>query len=190
MEEITIYTDGACSGNPGSGGWAAVIILPDNRLVELGGGEKNTTNNRMEMSAAIAALEYLRNISGGSISGRIKFYTDSSLLLNGITKWIWGWLKCGWQTSEGGDVANRDLWERLWEAVFPVRSRIEWIHVKGHAGHDINERCDAIAVSYSKNRPAKLYNGPAIGCGYSLLPPGTDHRSKNDTCLPCSDRSA
>lgn len=166
--ETIIYTDGACSGNPGSGGWAAVILFPDGHLEELGGGEKNTTNNRMEISAAIAALEASRN---AGIAGKIRIYTDSSLLLNGITKWIWGWLRRNWKTSQETDVANRDLWERLWRLVSPLRGKLEWIHVKGHAGHDVNERCDRIAVSYSKNAPLKLYKGPAIGCGYSLLPP-------------------
>ena len=145
--ETIIYTDGACSGNPGSGGWAAVILFPDGHLEELGGGEKNTTNNRMEISAAIAALEAARN---AGIAGKIRIYTDSSLLLNGITKWIWGWLRRDWKTSQETDVANRDLWERLWRLVSPLRGRVEWIHVKGHAGHDVNERCDRIAVSYSK----------------------------------------
>ena len=185
-DELIIYTDGACSGNPGSGGWAAVIIMPENRLIELGGGEKNTTNNRMEMTAAIKALQKACSFYSGSLP-KIRFYTDSSLLLNGITKWIWGWLKKGWVSSTGADVANRDLWEQLWAEVSPLRSRIEWIHVKGHAGHDINERCDTIAVSYSKNKPVRLYDGPAIGCGYSLLPPDADNADKG---LPLqSDKS-
>ena len=166
--ETIIYTDGACSGNPGAGGWAAVIIFPDGHLEEFGGGEKITTNNRMEISAARAALSATKKYG---INGKIKIYTDSSLLLNGITKWIWGWLKKGWKTSQGTDVANRDLWEQLWSLVAPLRGRLEWIHVKGHAGYDINERCDKIAVSYSKNVPVKLYKGSAVGCGYSLLPP-------------------
>ena len=181
--EIIIYTDGACSGNPGAGGWAAVVIYPGGRLEEFGGGEKHTTNNRMEMSAAIAALsaaeQYLNAVCGTAAANfaadaaKIKIYTDSSLLLNGITKWIWGWLRRGWVNSAGEPVANKELWLKLWAIVSPLRGRIEWIHVKGHAGHSVNERCDAIAVSYSKNSPVKLYRGPAVGCGYSILPPSS-----------------
>lgn len=173
MEEIMVYTDGACSGNPGPGGWAAVIIFPDNRLVELGGGEKSTTNNRMEIKAAIEALALIRRHYSIAAENpcKIKIYTDSSLLLNGITKWIWGWLKRGWVSSTGAPVANRELWEKLFVHVSALKGSLSWVHVKGHAGHEINERCDEIAVSFSKGSAAKLYSGPAIGCGYSLLPP-------------------
>lgn len=165
-EEIIIYTDGACSGNPGAGGWGAVIIFPENMLIELGGGEKTTTNNRMEMTAAISALKYVEKRTE-----KIKLYTDSSILINGITKWIWAWRRRGWVNAEGQPVANKELWEKLWQIISSLHNSIEWVYVKGHAGYEVNERCDVIAVSYSKNMPVKLYNGEAIGCGYSLLPP-------------------
>ena len=181
--EIIIYTDGACSGNPGSGGWAAVIIYPGGRLEEFGGGEKNTTNNRMEMSAAIAALAAVSRYLDFSLDKgtgnttvndvKIRIYTDSSLLLNGITKWIWGWMRRDWVNSAGEPVANKELWIKLWSVAAPLRGKTEWIHVKGHAGHSVNERCDTIAVSYSKNNPVKLYSGPVSGCGYPVLPPSS-----------------
>lgn len=167
---IHIYTDGACSGNPGPGGWAAVIIFPDGRLLELGGGERETTNNRMEMAAAIAALAAVQEHSGPA-----KIYTDSGLLVNGIKAWIHAWKKKGWLTAGGKPVLNRDLWERLDELTSARKGRLTWAHVKGHAGHEINERCDAIAVAFSKGQRPKLHEGPAVGCGYSLLPPGEEH---------------
>lgn len=170
---IFIYSDGACSGNPGPGGWAAVIVLPEGTVRELGGGERPTTNNRMEMLAAIAALTAVQDRPEP-----VKLYTDSGLLVNGIKGWIHGWKHNGWMTSGGQNVVNRDLWERLDKLAQARRGRLAWGHVKGHAGHEINERCDVIAVSYSKGAPVKLYEGPAVGCGYSLLEPGEEHMHK------------
>lgn len=167
---ITIYSDGACSGNPGPGGWAAVIIYPEGRVLELGGGERPTTNNRMEMAAAIAALS--------AVAERpepVKLYTDSGLLINGMKGWLYGWKRKGWVTAAGQPVVNRDLWERLDALAQGRKGRLSWGHVKGHAGHEINERCDVIAVAFSKNTRPALYDGPAVGCGYSLLEPGPEH---------------
>lgn len=169
-ETIFIYCDGACSGNPGPGGWAAVIILPENRIREIGGCERPTTNNRMEMLGAIAAL--------GAVRERpepVKLFTDSGLLINGITGWIHGWKRKGWLTAAGKPVVNQDLWERLDALVQERKGRLAWGHVKGHAGHEINERCDVIAVAFSKGAKPGLYDGPAIGCGYSLLEPGPEN---------------
>ena len=169
-DTIFIYCDGACSGNPGPGGWAAVIIYPENHVRELGGGERPTTNNRMEMLGAIAALTFVADRPEP-----VKLYTDSALLINGITKWIRGWKRNGWQTAAGKPVVNRDLWERLELLTQARKRRLAWGHVKGHAGHEINERCDVIAVAYSKGTRVALYDGPAIGCGYSLLEPLAEH---------------
>ena len=169
---IHIYCDGACSGNPGPGGWAAVIIFPEGRVRELGGGERPTTNNRMEMSAAIAALVAVRERPEP-----VKLYTDSGLLVNGIKGWIHGWKRKGWITSEGKPVVNRDLWESI-DALARTRGRLSWVHVKGHAGQEINERCDVIAVAFSKGLRPDLYDGPAVGCGYSLLEPEAGHLHK------------
>ncbi len=167
---IFIYCDGACSGNPGPGGWAAVLVLPEGRLRELGGGERPTTNNRMEMLGAIAALSAVQDRPEPA-----KLYTDSALLINGITGWIHNWKRKGWLTAGGQPVVNRDLWERLDALVQARKGRLAWGHVKGHAGHEINERCDVIAVAFSKATPVQLYDGPAVGCGYSLLEPGPEH---------------
>ena len=170
---IYIYSDGACSGNPGPGGWSAVIILPEGTVRELGGGERPTTNNRMEMLGAISALTAVQDRPEP-----VKLYTDSGLLVNGIKGWIHGWKRKGWVTAAGQPVVNRDLWERLDALAQERKGRLTWGHVKGHAGHEINERCDAIAVAYSKCAPISLYNGPAVGCGYSLLEPGPEHLHK------------
>lgn len=170
---IYIYTDGACSGNPGPGGWAAVLVLPEGAVLELGGAEKPTTNNRMEMAGALAALAAVRDRPEP-----VKLYTDSGLLINGIKAWIHAWKKKGWTTAAGSPVVNRDLWERLDAVASAMRGRLHWGHVKGHAGHEINERCDAIAVAFSKGQRPALYDGPAVGCGYSLFEPGPEHLHK------------
>jgi len=170
---IFIYCDGACSGNPGPGGWATVIIYPENLVRELGGGERPTTNNRMEMLGAIAALSAVQDRPEP-----VKLYTDSALLINGITGWIHGWKRKGWLTAAGQPVVNRDLWERLDALAQARKGRLSWGHVKGHAGHEINERCDVIAVAFSKGPRPALYEGQAIGCGYSLLEPGAEHLHK------------
>ncbi len=170
---IFIYSDGACSGNPGPGGWAAVIILPEGIVRELGGAERPATNNRMEMSGAIAAL-----IAVADRPEPVKLYTDSGLLINGIKSWIHGWKRNGWLTAAGKPVVNQDLWESLDALAQARKGRLSWGHVKGHAGHEINERCDFIAVAFSKGLKPRLHQGPAVGCGYSLLEPGEEHLHK------------
>ncbi len=170
---IFIYSDGACSGNPGPGGWSAVILFPEGRVRELGGGERPTTNNRMEMLGAIAALSAVRDRPE-----RVKLYTDSGLLINGITSWIHAWKRKDWLTVGGKPVMNRDLWERLDALAQARKGRLAWGHVKGHAGHELNERCDVIAVAFSHNASIALYDGPAVGCGYSLLEPEAHHLHK------------
>lgn len=133
---VTAYTDGACSGNPGPGGWGAILIFGEHRK-ELCGGESPTTNNRMELLAAIMALEAL------SRSCDVDVHTDSQYLRNGVTQWIHGWKRNGWKTASKQPVKNEDLWKRLDEA--QARHNIEWHWVKGHAGHDLNERADELA---------------------------------------------
>ncbi len=157
---ILIFTDGACTGNPGPGGWASIVALPDGKIHELGGGVKETTNNRMEMAAAIRALAMLEP----SEQCTIVLFTDSTYLIKGITMWIWGWRNRGWKNAEGGEVANRDLWEELLRQVTRLKpSTIEWKYVRGHAGFPGNERCDEIAVSFAKGNPEQLYIGPRDG---------------------------
>jgi len=133
---INVYTDGACKGNPGPGGWGAVLEF-DGREREMYGGEPATTNNRMELTAVIEALSALKRPC------RVVLHTDSQYVQKGITEWIGGWKARGWKTAAKEPVKNDDLWRRLDEV---VRShQIDWVWVKGHAGHDGNERADALA---------------------------------------------
>ena len=141
MQNIEIYTDGACSGNPGIGGWGAVILI-DGKEERLSGAELLTTNNRMELSAALFALEKLQK--KGIVKGTaMQLTSDSQYLKNGITTWIQSWKKNGWKTANKQPVKNKDLWEAL-DALNAFFS-IEWKWVKGHAGHHYNEICDELA---------------------------------------------
>jgi ribonuclease HI len=133
---VEIATDGACKGNPGPGGWGAVLRFGD-REKDMAGGETPTTNNRMEMTAAIMALEALNRPC------RVRLSTDSRYVLDGLTKWLPGWQRNGWRTADRKPVKNADLWQRLVAAAAP--HRIDWIWVKGHAGHPDNERADRLA---------------------------------------------
>lgn len=139
-ENVVIYTDGGCHGNPGPGGWS-VVVIADGEAKEASGGEKLTTNNRMELTAAITALSIVSN--SPSFSGRkIEINTDSQYVKNGITGWVAGWKKNGWKTSAKKDVLNKDLWEKLDELNTSVKPLWKW--VKGHAGVEFNERCDQL----------------------------------------------
>lgn len=161
-----VFTDGAASGNPGPGGWGAILVSPDGHVRELGGGERRTTNNRMELMAAIAALGVLREYQG-----EVRVYTDSKYLIQGITGWVWGWQKNGWKTASGSDVLNRELWEQLFDLAQGRKKNggISWDYVPGHAGVEGNERADEIAVGYSKGQPPYLYNGPLQEYGRDIL---------------------
>ena len=134
---VDIFTDGACSGNPGPGGWGALLRWRGAEK-ELKGGERATTNNRMEMMAAIRALEAL------SRPAHVRIHTDSVYLRDGITKWIHGWKAKGWKTANKKPVKNIDLWQRL-EAALERHRQVDWVWIKGHAGHPENERADALA---------------------------------------------
>ena len=133
---VAIWTDGACSGNPGPGGWGA-ILRADGRERELCGGEAATTNNRMELTAAIAALEALKRPC------RVELHTDSQYLRGGVTTWIHAWKRNGWRAADKKPVKNDDLWRRLDAAA--ERHEVDWRWVKGHAGDEMNERADALA---------------------------------------------
>jgi ribonuclease HI len=153
---LLVFTDGAAKGNPGPGGWGAIVVTPDHRVTELGGGAPHTTNNRMELSGAIAALQHL-----ATQPGPVAIYTDSTYLIQGITQWIWGWRKRGWKTAEGGDVLNRDLWEQLSVLVSErTGGKVEWHWVRGHVGTPGNERADQISVAFALQQSANLYDGP------------------------------
>jgi len=136
MDKVEIYTDGACSGNPGPGGWGALLLHRDNER-EITGGELETTNNRMELTAAIEALRTLKRAC------RVDVYTDSTYVRDGMTKWIVDWKRRGWKTAAKKPVKNADLWLRLEEASEP--HQIEWHWVRGHQGNPENERADALA---------------------------------------------
>lgn len=133
---VEIFTDGACSGNPGPGGWAAILRW-NGREKELSGGEAATTNNRMEMMAAIAALEALKRPSAVALT------TDSQYVMKGVTEWLPGWKRRGWKTADKKPVKNQDLWRRLDAAL--QRHRVDWHWIRGHSGHPENERADALA---------------------------------------------
>jgi ribonuclease HI len=136
IPQVVIHTDGACSGNPGPGGWGAVLHFNDQKK-ELWGGELATTNNRMELMAAIQALEGLKKPC------KVELHTDSQYVQKGIHEWIHGWKKRGWLTADKKPVKNEDLWKRLDAA--RLRHEVDWRWVKGHAGHEFNERADALA---------------------------------------------
>jgi len=135
-ERVTIFTDGACSGNPGPGGWGAILTFGDHEK-ELNGGEEHTTNNRMELLAAISALDALKRPCS------VDLHTDSEYLKNGITGWIKNWKKNGWRTADKKPVKNIDLWQRLDAGL--SQHDVRWHWVKGHAGHAMNERADELA---------------------------------------------
>lgn len=140
---VEIFTDGACSGNPGPGGWGAILRC-DGKEKELCGGEKETTNNRMELTAVIEALKALKRPC------KVKIYSDSSYVVNGITKgWSESWRKKGWKKGDGKPALNPDLWGQLLDLL--SRHEYEFVWLKGHAGHPENERCDRLAVEYYKS---------------------------------------
>jgi ribonuclease HI len=151
----SIYTDGACSGNPGPGGWGTVVYFADGIVHELGGAAPQTTNNRMEMQAAIAGLEYL---IAAEQSQPVILYTDSEYVKNGVTQWIKGWKKKGWKTSTGKAVLNQDLWEILDDLNQRASSKatLQWQYVRGHSGNIGNERCDKIARAFSLGQTPNL----------------------------------
>ena len=136
MKQLEIFTDGACKGNPGPGGWGAVIRYGKHEK-EISGGDPDTTNNRMELSATIQALKILIEPC------EVKLHTDSRYVIDGITKWIHGWQRTGWKNASKQPVSNIDLWHDLIEAT--ARHQVEWIWVKGHNGHPENERADRLA---------------------------------------------
>jgi len=165
-KEIIVFTDGACSGNPGPGGWGAVIVQPNGDVRELGEGDPETTNNRMEMGGVLGALNYLSQTPGDII-----VYTDSTYVIRGITQWVWGWKRNNWRTAEGKEVSNKDIWEKLFFAVVKRKDlgKIHWNYTRGHKGTPGNERCDVIGVAYSKGYRVSLYAGPLSGYGVDIM---------------------
>lgn len=156
---ILVFTDGACSGNPGPGGWGAVVVTPDGLVRELGGRQSPTTNNQMELRGAIEALRAV-----AQAPGPVSLWTDSTYVIRGITQWIWAWRSRDWKTVDGKDVSNAELWQELLREVSrrPKDSKVEWNYSRGHAGVPGNERCDEIAVAFSQGRRPELYSGPLL----------------------------
>ena len=152
-DKIIIFSDGSSRGNPGPGGWGA-IVLSDGKVKELGGREKHTTNNRMELLGAINGLV---SLGGPASKLEIVVNTDSSYVINGITKWVFGWQKNGWKNSMKDDVVNRDLWEELIKT--SEGKKIKWNYVGGHIGVPGNERCDEIATAFADDADIELFNG-------------------------------
>ena len=153
---VAAACDGACSGNPGPGGWGALLRFEDGSVHELGGADRATTNNRMELTAALALLEAIKELPRPA---QLSIRTDSRYLIDGFSKWIQGWKRKGWRTASGGAVLNRDLWERLDQARL---EGVSLVHVKGHSGDPDNDRCDAIAVAFSKGQMPAMAAGEVI----------------------------
>jgi len=150
---VYVYTDGACRGNPGPGGWGLRILYQDGRVLEAGGAARDTTNNRMELSAAVKALELTAQ------EPNVVVVTDSEYVRQGITSWLAGWKRRGWKTVKGDPVLNRDLWEELSRC---LRPHVVWEYVAGHSGDRDNERCDRIAVAFAEGRPIDLADGSCL----------------------------
>jgi ribonuclease HI len=164
MENILIFTDGSSRGNPGPGGWGAIVVA-NQRVVELGGGEDHTTNNRMEMQGVISAISFLVDYELLTMNFKCVVHTDSAYVVNGITKWVVGWKARGWLTLQKEQVLNRDLWEKMSYLLedMPGDEKIQWKLLKGHVGVPGNERCDEIATAFAAGKEIKLYDGPLAG---------------------------
>jgi ribonuclease HI len=168
-DKVTIFCDGASKGNPGPGGYAAIVISNGN-VTEIGGAEVNTTNNRMELSAAISGLKFL------DTNLEVDVYTDSRYLINGITKWLFNWQKNNWQTKAKEEVLNRDLWQDL---AFLIKDKnIKWHYVGGHIGIAGNERCDEIASALASGEEVDLFAGTVKDYKIDILNLSHDHVKK------------
>lgn len=168
MRPVVVFTDGACSGNPGPGGWAAIVSGPDGAVRELGGHEPRTTNNRMELISAICAL---RECEARYPGQPVLVHSDSEYVVNGAARWIAGWMRKGWKTAAGTAVKNKDLWMML--ATLLQSSGlgpVQWLHVMGHSGNAGNERCDRIAVQFAFGTEPPLYDGPSDGYRIPIAP--------------------
>ncbi|PWU21601.1 MAG: ribonuclease HI [Bdellovibrio sp.] len=165
QNSLIVFSDGACSGNPGPGGWGSIVALPDGRIKELGGRGDNVTNNQMEITGALKALQWLRDDPRP-----VYVFTDSVYLIRGITQWIYGWMKRGWVNAEGEAVANKDLWRELKRTVDPRGAKnVHWKFVRGHNQVPGNERCDEIAVAMTRGKWVNLYDGPLVGYSVAIF---------------------
>src|SRR3989344_1750703 len=161
MNKLTIFTDGSSRGNPGPGGWGTIVVSGD-RVIEFGGKENHTTNNRMELKSVIEGLNAIHSEEvKEALSPTITVYSDSQYVIKGITEWIHGWIMKGWKNSQKKAVLNRDLWEELIRA--SQNKKIVWKFVKGHADNIGNIRCDEIATRCADGENTELYNGSREG---------------------------
>ena len=167
MKPYIIIADGACSRNPGPGGWGLILLTPEDQVFEFGGHEPETTNNRMELMGLYRGMQEIYKIESKKKTSKIvHFITDSKYVLDGASKYVANWARSAWRTSTGTEVKNRDLWEKILKGLSEfqkLKMRFEYELVKGHSGHDANERCDQIAVAFTKNDPIDLYIGPLAG---------------------------
>jgi ribonuclease HI len=161
-----LFCDGACSGNPGTGGYGTIVRFENGQILELGGSKKLTTNNEMELLGALVGIE---SILENRSSGTVNVFSDSVYFLRGISQWVHGWKKRGWLTAEGQPVANKEIWQQLIAVVDPIRKRFVWNFVRGHVGIPGNERCDEIAVGYSKRDSVELYEGDENNYSHELF---------------------
>jgi ribonuclease HI len=164
---VLAFTDGAAKGNPGPGGWGAVLLVGGDAVCELGDRGGATTNNRMELMAATAVLDWVADAPDGR-DAAVTILTDSSYVLRGVTEWLPRWKRRNWKTADGGDVANRDLWARM-DAAVCSRGPVHWRYVPGHAGYPGNERADEIASEFALGHSPVLYCGPYDGYARDLL---------------------
>ncbi len=168
-QKFVLYTDGACSGNPGPGGYGAIVIEDFKYVHELGGGDLQTTNNRMELQAVIEGLDHILSNTKGACE--VQIYTDSVYVIRGATQWIFGWMKNNWKNAAGEPVANPEEWKKLAQLIQKMPSKIKWDYVRGHSNDPGNDRCDRIAVAYSKNDFVELYHGPASSYIFDVRAP-------------------
>lgn len=150
MEKITVYTDGAASGNPGKAGWGVVFLMGD-KVVELGGKSEHATNNQMELTAAIEALSFLKK---NNLNGEVEIFSDSKYVIQGITEWIHNWLRNGWRSAGKKPVMNKELWQNLHELNQEFKPK--WTYVAGHQDNEYNNRADVIATSFGYGEPVEL----------------------------------
>lgn len=173
-KNFVIFGDGACSGNPGPGGYGAIILFPDHTVKELAESFSKTTNNRMEMSAILESLKLILHSKQLQTAHHIQIFTDSVYLIRGATQWLFGWKKKGWKGATGDPIANPDLWVEMDKILFQFKSqapnvKLDWNFVKGHAGIPGNERCDELAVAMSKNDHVELYQGRVENYHFDIL---------------------
>ncbi len=164
MKPYIIVSDGACSKNPGPGGWGMILVTPEGQVTEFGGSETETTNNRMELMGFYRGLQEVYKLEKKQHqSNVIHFISDSKYVIDGASKYVANWSRKAWRTATGGEVKNQDMWEKILKGfteIKKLRLRIEYELVKGHSGHDANERCDRIAVAFAKDEPVELFSGP------------------------------